>query len=39
MGIEPFLVGTAVNLIQAQRLIRRSATTASWRSPTSRRRR
>jgi type IV pilus assembly protein PilB len=23
MGIEPFLVGTAVNLIQAQRLIRR----------------
>jgi type IV pilus assembly protein PilB len=23
MGIEPFLVGTAVNLIQAQRLVRR----------------
>ena len=36
MGIEPFLVGTAVNLIQAQRLIRRSAPTASSRSPTSR---
>jgi type IV pilus assembly protein PilB len=26
MGIEPFLVGTAVNLIQAQRLIRRVCT-------------
>jgi len=26
MGIEPFLVGTAVNLIQAQRLIRRICT-------------
>ena len=26
MGIEPFLVGTAVNLIQAQRLVRRICT-------------
>ena len=26
MGIEPFLVGTAVNLIQAQRLVRRVCT-------------
>jgi type IV pilus assembly protein PilB len=33
MGIEPFLVGTAVNLIQAQRLIRRVCTSCKEEAP------
>jgi len=33
MGVEPFLVGTAVNLIQAQRLIRRICTSCKEEVP------
>ena len=34
MGIEPFLVGTAVNLIQAQRLVRRVCAKCKEETPT-----
>ena len=37
MGIEPFLVATSVNIIQAQRLIRRICSRLQGRSKTSRR--